>query len=154
VPAADHFAAVFARAGAEIENAVGGAHDLGIVLDHQDRVSQIAQVVQDLDEPVRVAAVQADGRLVEHVERADQPRSERGGELNALRFAARERRGEPVERQVFQADVVQKAQPSLSSSSSFSAMSACCARAELARKSARLLRRSCCTPGRYSCPRS
>ena len=86
---ADDFSAVFSGARAEVENAVGGAHDVGIVLDHENRVSQVAQVVQDLDEPVRIAAVQADGRLVEHVQRADQTRSERSRQLNALRFAAR-----------------------------------------------------------------
>ena len=45
--------------------------------------------MQDLDEPVRIAAVEADGRLVEHVQRADQTRTERCRELNALRFSAR-----------------------------------------------------------------
>ena len=64
---ADDFAAVFSRAGAEVENAVGGAHDVGIVLDDEDGVSEVAEVVQDFDEPVRIAAVQADGRLVEHI---------------------------------------------------------------------------------------
>ena len=113
MPGRNDLAAVFSRARAEIENAVGGAHDVGIVLDDQDRVSQVAQVVQDLDQPMRVAAVQSDGRLVEHIQRADQPRSQRSRELNALRFAAGERGGEPVERQVFEADFVQEAQPLL-----------------------------------------
>ena len=126
MPAAINFAAVFSGAGAEVENAVGGAHDVGIVLDDEDRVSQVAQVVQDLDQPMRVAAVQADGRLVEHIERADQARSERSCELDALRFAARKCRGKPVERQVFEADVVKKRRRSWISCSSLSAMSACC----------------------------
>ena len=86
---ADDFSAIFSRARAEIENAVGGAHDVGIVLDHENRVSQVAQVVQDLDQPVRIAAVQADGRLVEHIQRAHQPRTQRSRKLNALRFASR-----------------------------------------------------------------
>ena len=107
---ADDFAPALAGAGTEVENAVGGAHDVGVVLDHEDCVSQIAQVVQDLDEAMRVAAVQADGRLIEHIERADQMRAERGRQLNALRFAARKRRSQPVEREVFEADVVEEAQ--------------------------------------------
>ena len=86
---ADDFSAIFSGARAEVENAVGGAHDVGIVLDDENRVSQVAQVVQDLDEPVRIAAVQADGGLVEHIQRAHQTRTERCRKLNALRFAAR-----------------------------------------------------------------
>ena len=72
---ADNVSAIFPGARAEIENAIGGAHDVGIVLDNENRVSQVAQLMQDLDEPRGIAAVQADGRLVEHVERADQTRA-------------------------------------------------------------------------------
>src|SRR6267378_3543822 len=86
---ADDFSAIFSSTGAEVENAVGGTHDVGIVLDDKDGVSQVAQVVQDLDEPVRISTMETDGRLVEHVERSDQPRAERSRKLNALRFAAR-----------------------------------------------------------------
>ena len=66
--------------------------------------------MQNLDEPARIAAVQPDGRLIEHIQRADQPRSERRRQLNALRFAARERRGQTVKRQILEPDFVQKAQ--------------------------------------------
>ena len=82
----------------------------GIVLDHQDGVAQIAQALEDFDQPVRVARMQADGRLVEHVKRADQMRAERRGQLDALRFAAGKRGGQPVERQVVEADFVEEAQ--------------------------------------------
>ena len=107
---ADDFSATLSGARTEVENVVGGAHDVGIVLDDEDRVSQIAQVVQDLDQPVRIAAVQADGRLVEHIQRADQTRTERSRQLNALRFAARERRGQTVKRQILEADFVEETQ--------------------------------------------
>ncbi len=103
-------AAEFAGARAEIENVVGGGNDVGIVLDDQDGVAEIAQALEDFDEAMRVARVQADGRLVEHVERADQMRAERGGQLNALRFAAGKRGGQPIEREVVEADFVEKAQ--------------------------------------------
>src|ERR1700704_610994 len=36
---ADNFSTIFSCARAEIENAVGGAHDVGIVLDDEDSVS-------------------------------------------------------------------------------------------------------------------
>ena len=97
--------------GPEIDDVVGGAHHVGIVLDHHDRVAEVAQLFQDADQPAGVAAVQADGRLVEHVAGAHQPRAEAGGQLDALRLAAGERGGQPVEREVFEADVVQELQP-------------------------------------------
>jgi hypothetical protein len=43
---------------------VGGAHHLFVVLDDEDCVADVAQVVEELDEALAVARVQADGRLV------------------------------------------------------------------------------------------
>ena len=152
---ADDFAAAFAGARAEIENVVGGAHDVGIVLDDENGVSQVAQAVQDLDQPVGVAAVQADGRLVEHVERADQTRAERGCQLDALRFAAGERRGEAIEREVFEADVVQEAQALLNfGEQNFGDGGLLRRELDLIEEARRLLRPSCCRPGRCPCRRS
>src|SRR5204862_5560090 len=107
-PLEDNLAAVLAGAGAEVDDVIGGAHDVGVVLDDHDRVTEPAQFFQDTNEAAGVAAVQSDGRLVENVAGADEPRAERRGELNALRFAAGERRGETVQRKVLEPDVVQK----------------------------------------------
>ncbi len=52
--------------------------------------------------------MQSDGRFVENVAGAHQSRSEAGGELDALRFAAGESGGQAIEREVVEADVVQK----------------------------------------------
>src|SRR4051812_9849121 len=81
------------------------------MFDYQDRVSQIAQVVQDIDQLCRVATVQADRRFVEYVERSHQSRAERCRELDSLCLASRERRSHPAERQILQADFIQEAQP-------------------------------------------
>ena len=53
-------AAVLATSWPEIDQLIGAAHDLAVVFDHEDRVAKVAQLVQDLDQPSRVAAVQAD----------------------------------------------------------------------------------------------
>ena len=98
-------AAELARAGAEVEEVVGGADDVGVVLDDEDGVAEVAQGVEDADELGGVAGVQADGGLVEYIECADQARAERCGELDALRFAAGERGGEAVEGEVVEADL-------------------------------------------------
>ena len=66
---------------------------------------------QRLDQPVVVALVQPDRRLVEDVEHADQPGADLGGEPDALRLAAGQRGGGAVEREVVQADVDEEAEP-------------------------------------------
>ena len=69
------------------------------------RRSQAAQ------QAVVVARVQADARLVEDVEHADQAAADLPGQADALGLAAGERRGGAVEREVVQADVEQEAEP-------------------------------------------
>ena len=66
---------------------------------------------QRVEQSLVVARVQADRWLVENVEHADQAAANLPGEPNALRLAAGERRRGAVEREVFEADVLQEAQP-------------------------------------------
>src|SRR5215470_2974813 len=65
----DDLAAVLAGARSQIEDVVAGAHDIGVMLYHQHGVSQIAQAMENANEPLRVAAVQADRWLIQNVER-------------------------------------------------------------------------------------
>ena len=67
------------------------------MLDNEDGISQIAKVVEDFDEPVRITGVQTDGRLVENVKRADQARAERSCQLYALGLASGQSRGQSVQ---------------------------------------------------------
>ncbi len=76
--------------------------------------------MQDVDQPRGIAAVQPNRRLVQHVERAHQPRAQRRCQLNPLRFAAAQRCRQAVKREVFQANVVQKLQPLLNLLQDFS----------------------------------
>ena len=55
--------------------------------------------------------MQPNRRLIQHIQRAHQPRSQRSRQLNPLRLAARQRRRKPVQRQIFQPHIVQKSQP-------------------------------------------
>ena len=63
------------------------------------------------EQPPVVALMQADRRLVEHVEHAGQLRADLRGEPDALAFAAGERRGAAAEREVADADVDEEAEP-------------------------------------------
>ncbi len=58
-----------------------------------------------------VPLVEPDAGLVEHVQHSDQARADLGREPDALRLAARQRSGRPVEREVVQADVDEELQP-------------------------------------------
>src|SRR5882724_8544582 len=107
---ANHFSAVLPRARTEIEDAIGCAHNLGVVLDDQDGITQIAQIMQDVDELRGIAAVESDRRFVEDVKRPDQARAERRCQLNALGLATGEGRGHAAQGEIFQPDLIQKAQ--------------------------------------------
>ena len=98
-------AALLAGAQPEIDEVVGDRDHVGVVLDDEHGVALIAQLPQDGDQPQVVARVQADRRLVEHVQRVHERRPERGRQVDALRLAARERGREAVERQVVEPDV-------------------------------------------------
>ena len=81
-----------ARAGAEVDQVIGRLDDLAVVLDQDQRVAQVAEVPQRAEQPGVVARVQADRRLVEHVEHAGQAAADLAGQPDALALAAGERR--------------------------------------------------------------
>ena len=67
--------------------------------------------MQRVEQPLIVARMQADRRFVENVEHADQAAADLAGQANALRFAAGERRGGAIEREIFEPDIDQETQP-------------------------------------------
>ena len=97
-------------AGAEVDEPVRLLHRLAVVLDDHDRVADVAQVLEGGEQLAVVALVQADRRLVEHVDDAGQLGADLAGEADALALAAGERRRRAVERQVGEAHVEQEAQ--------------------------------------------
>ena len=109
----DDVAAMLARARPHVDDVVGGAHRVLVMLDDDQRVAQVAQAHQRLDQARVVALVQADARLVEDVEHAHQARADLRRQADALRLAAGERVRRAVEREVVQADVDEEAEPRL-----------------------------------------
>ena len=107
----DQVAAIFAAFGAEVDDPVGVADDVEIVLDDDDGVAEVGEAVEHLEQLADVVEVQAGGGLVEEVERAaGLPLGELAGELHALRFAAGERGGALAEVDVAEADVDERLQ--------------------------------------------
>ena len=112
--AGDHdLAAVLAGARADVDDPVGDPDGVLVVLDDDQRVAEVLEPDQGLDQPVVVALVQADRRLVEDVEDADQAGADLGGQPDPLRLAAGQRAGGPVQREVVEADVEQEVEPLL-----------------------------------------
>ena len=91
-------------AGAKIENIVGVADGVFVVLNDEDGVAEVAELHEGLDEALVVALVEADGGLVQNVEDASEARTDLRGETDALAFAAGERRRAAVEREITQTD--------------------------------------------------
>ena len=77
-----------ARPGAEVDHVVGRPHRVFVVLDDDHGVALIARAAQRFQQPVVVARVQADRRLVEDVEHADQAGADLRGQPDALALAA------------------------------------------------------------------
>jgi hypothetical protein len=100
----DHVSAQSPCSRSKIENKIGVADGLFIVLDDEHRVAQVAKFFESLNEAVVVALMQADGGLVEDVEDAAQARADLRGEADALALAAGERSGAAVEREIVEAD--------------------------------------------------
>ncbi len=107
----DEFAAAHAGAGAEVENVIGVPDGVGIVLDDEHGVAEVAQAGQRAQQAVVVALVQADAGLVQDVEHAHQAGADLGRQADALGLAAAQGAAFAVEREVAQADVLEEAEP-------------------------------------------
>ena len=102
---------MLAGARAHVDDPVGRAHHLLVVLDDEHGVAEVAQPLERRDQPAVVALVQPDRRLVEDVEHADELRADLRREPEPLRLAAGERLRGAVELEVADADVVEERQP-------------------------------------------
>ena len=107
----DDLAAAHAGSGAEVDDQIGGPHGVFVVLDDHHGVAQIAQLRNRREQPLIVAGMQPDRRLVQDVQHADQPAADLPGQANPLRLAAGERRRGAIERQIIESHVRQKAEP-------------------------------------------
>src|ERR1035437_4635311 len=107
----NHLTAKPTGAGTEIENVIGVADGFFVVLHYQHGVAQVAQLFQGLNQPVVVALMEADGRLVEYIEHAAQPGADLRGQADALPLSAAERGRVAVQREVGEAHGAEKLQP-------------------------------------------
>jgi len=103
----DQAAAALASARTDVDDVVGTADGVFVVLHHHQGVARVAQAVHGLHDAVHVARVQADAGLVEHEQGVDQGCAQRGGEVDALDFTAAQGAALAVQCEVANADVTQ-----------------------------------------------
>ena len=78
--------ALVAGVGAEVNDPIGGFHDLKVVLDDEDGVAGVHQSLEDFEQHAHVVEVQAGGRFVKEKERSSR-RQEALTELGVLALA-------------------------------------------------------------------
>src|SRR3546814_7475215 len=77
-----------------------------VMLDDDDGVAEVAEAFERREQPVVVALVETDARLVEHVQDARQAAADLRGEADALALAARKRTRGAVEGEIIEPDLV------------------------------------------------
>ena len=112
-PRVHDFATVLAGSGADVDNPVAFTNGFFVVFDNNHRVAQITQTSQRVDEPTVITLVQTDRRFVEHVQGANQTRTNLACEPNALRLSSRQRSRRSRQREVIEADIEQKSESSI-----------------------------------------
>ena len=100
-----------AAAGAEVEGMIGRVHDVAIMLDDDERVAEVAELAEGGDQPVGVAGMETDRRLVEHVEHARQAAAHLRRQPDPLEFAPREAPRRPGHVEILKTHVDEKRHP-------------------------------------------
>jgi hypothetical protein len=86
------------RPRSHIYKVVGGPDRLLVVLDDDERVPEVPQPHEGVEQSPIVPLVQPDGRLVEDVENANETAADLGGEPDALGFTTRQSTGGATQR--------------------------------------------------------
>ena len=96
----DHGSSMHARAWTQVENVVRAPHRLGVVLDHDHGIAEVPEPPERVQQPLVVPLVQADGRLIQDIQHADQAGADLRGQADALALSAGERGRGPIQRQI------------------------------------------------------
>ena len=95
----------------DVNDVVRDPNGVLVVFDNDQRVAEVSQPQQRLDESLVVALVQTDRGLVQDVEDTNEPRTDLGCEPDPLRLSPGKRRCRPCERQVVEANGNEEVQP-------------------------------------------
>ena len=87
------------------------ADSIGVVLDHENGVAEVAQAGKGAQQAVVIPLVQANARFVEDIKDADQAGANLGGETNALSFTATQGAAFAIECEIAETDIFEEAEP-------------------------------------------
>ena len=99
------------RAGAHVNDIVGGAHGILVMLHHDKGVAQIPQLPQGLQQFVVVPLVEPDGGLIQNIQHPHKAGSDLCSQPDTLALAAGEGCGRPAEGQILEPHAPEEAQP-------------------------------------------
>ena len=109
--AVEHAAALLARGRPDVDDPVGMADHVEIVLDDEQRIAGRLQAVERAQQRLGVGRMQPGGRLVEHVDDAEQVGADLRGQPQPLQLARREGRRAAFQRQIAEPEVEQDGEP-------------------------------------------
>jgi len=101
---------VFTGKGAQVQNPIRIQDGIVVMFNNQDSIPQIAQPFKRIQQAGVVARVQPNGRLVQYVQHTHQARADLRRQADALCFAARQRGGCALQREVIQPHIHQETQ--------------------------------------------
>src|SRR5665213_3153853 len=102
---------MLAGARPQVDEVIGRAHGLLVVLNDDDRVAKIAKLPQRCEQTRIISLVQSNRRLIENVKHANESRPDLRRETNALRFPTRQRLGGATKREIIQTHIDEESQP-------------------------------------------
>ena len=105
-----HFTAMLACSRTDVDNLVGSIHRFLVMLYNNQRIAQITQMLECFQQLTVIALMQTDARFIQNIQHACQAAAYLRCQTDALRFAAAQRTGASVERQVIKAYVVKELQ--------------------------------------------
>ena len=108
-----HSSAVNSRSGAYIHNMVGSEHGIGVVFNHYNRVTEVAQALQRGNKLFVIPLMKPYARFIENIENSHKRRAYLRGKAYSLRLAAGEGRCSSGKSQIFKTHIFQKAQARL-----------------------------------------
>jgi hypothetical protein len=91
---------MLSRMRAHVDNIIGRQDHVLIVLYHDNRISQITQLLEGINQLEVVAVMQTDAGFVENIQDIDQLRPDLRGQPDPLSFTPRQTAGGTVKRQV------------------------------------------------------
>ena len=106
-----HLPAPLPRSGSEVDHPVGRPDRLLVMLDNNNGIALVAKLLKRAEKLRVVSRVEANRRLVEHIEHAREARADLGGQPDPLALTAGERGSLAVKREVAEAYLVEECQP-------------------------------------------